>query len=58
MEITHVGGKRVTTPKQFRDEVAGQQGPVKLLLFTALANAPSASFRPRRAEPHFAAQIC
>jgi S1-C subfamily serine protease len=32
MMISHVGGNRVATPKQFLDQVAGKNGPVKLRL--------------------------
>ena len=32
MMISHVGGNRVATPKQFLDQVAGKSGPVKLRL--------------------------
>ncbi|MEX0676620.1 MAG: trypsin-like peptidase domain-containing protein [Pirellulales bacterium] len=32
MMISHVGGNRVTTPKQFLDQVSGKNGPVKLRL--------------------------
>ncbi|MGD9722791.1 MAG: trypsin-like peptidase domain-containing protein [Pirellulales bacterium] len=32
MMISHVGGQRVTTPREFRAAVAGESGPVKLRL--------------------------
>jgi serine protease Do len=32
MTISHVGGNRVATPRQFLDQVAGKTGPVKLRL--------------------------
>jgi S1-C subfamily serine protease len=32
MMISHVAGNRVTTPRQFLDQVSGQDGPVKLRL--------------------------
>lgn len=45
MMISHVGGISVATPKQFRDEVAGKNGPVRLRL------SPPSSDRPERTIP-------
>ncbi len=46
MMITHVGGASVTTPKQFRDEVAGKNGPVRVRLSLLPSERPERTIPP------------
>jgi serine protease Do len=46
MLITHVGPKRVTTPAEFVDAVANQQGPIKLRLALPPAERPVRTIEP------------
>ncbi|HEX3726775.1 MAG TPA: trypsin-like peptidase domain-containing protein [Pirellulales bacterium] len=46
MMISHVGSKRVTTPKAFQEAVAGQVGPVKLRLTLPANDQPVRTILP------------
>jgi S1-C subfamily serine protease len=46
MMISHVAGNRVTTPRQFLDQVGGQNGPVKLRLSVPSGEKPERVIRP------------
>ncbi len=46
MMISHVGGVSVTTPKQFRQEVSGKQGPVRLRLSVRPSERPERTIPP------------
>jgi serine protease Do len=46
MLISHVGGVSVSTPKQFRDEVAGKNGPVRVRLSVAPNERPERTIAP------------
>jgi S1-C subfamily serine protease len=46
MTISHVGGNRVATPRQFLDQVAGKSGPVKLRLGARTGDRPERVIPP------------
>jgi S1-C subfamily serine protease len=46
MMISHVGGNRVATPREFLDSVAGQEGPVKLRLNLRTGEQPERTVPP------------
>ncbi|HTM53594.1 MAG TPA: PDZ domain-containing protein, partial [Pirellulales bacterium] len=46
MLITHVGSQRVTTPAEFRQAVANQEGPIKLRLALPAAQKPVRTIEP------------
>jgi serine protease Do len=46
MMISHVAGNRVTTPRQFLDQVAGKTGPVKLRISVQGGDRPERVVRP------------
>jgi S1-C subfamily serine protease len=46
MMISHVAGNRVTTPRQFLDQVSGKDGPVKLRLSVQSSENPERVIPP------------
>ncbi len=46
MMISHVGNKRVATPKDFQEAVANQQGPIKIRLTLAPNDRPVRTIEP------------
>jgi len=46
MMISHVAGNRVSSPKQFQDQVAGKDGPVKIRLADRGGNRPERVIQP------------
>ena len=48
MMISHVGNKRVATPKDFHEAVANQTGPIKIRLTVARQRPPGARHRAGR----------